>query len=97
MLSTVHLSPRDSVLKIRALSFSSLHFRRFASSPPLFKCHNCHAVALRELSAAYVPIQRHQPGIPPIQNVNSAASSVLPASHFSGVIANFAVYESKAA
>ncbi|MBI1282085.1 MAG: hypothetical protein GC179_28420 [Anaerolineaceae bacterium] len=46
-----------------------------------------HAVALGEASAATASIQRHLPGQPPVNFVNSAASPVLPASHFSGLIA----------
>ncbi len=48
------------------------------------------AVALREPSAANAPFQRKSPCFPPTQNVNSAASPMLPACHFSGSIANCA-------
>jgi hypothetical protein len=45
------------------------------------------AVALTEPSAAFVSFQRHQPGIPLTQNVNSAPRSLTAACQFSGSIA----------
>jgi len=48
------------------------------------------AVAIAEPSAVKVSFQRHEPSIPPTQNVNSVASGELPAGQFSGFIAQFA-------
>ncbi len=44
----------------------------------------CAAVALRELPAAFTPIQRSQPVLPPVKIVNSADCSLTPACQFSG-------------
>jgi hypothetical protein len=45
------------------------------------------AVASAGTSADNLSIQRHQPGDPPTQNVNSADTARLPARHFSGSFA----------
>jgi hypothetical protein len=50
----------------------------------------CDVADTREPSAANAPIQRHQPSQPPTQNVNSAVSPELPASHFGGSNAKYA-------
>jgi hypothetical protein len=50
----------------------------------------CTAVALTERSAVFVSFQRHQPGFPPTQNVNSAPRSRTSAVQFSGINANSA-------
>jgi hypothetical protein len=47
-------------------------------------------VDIRELPAAIVSFQRHQPDFPPTQIVNSAPSSLTAASHFSGKYAKSA-------
>jgi len=52
------------------------------------------AVALRERFAAIVSFQRHQPSYAPSQNVNSAASPVLPASQFGGLFCTFRIFRS---
>jgi hypothetical protein len=52
----------------------------------------CTAVMLAEQSAELVSFQRHQPSLPPTQNVISVASAELPAGQFSGKsakVANF--------
>jgi len=51
---------------------------------------NLHAVALTGQSAALVPFQWHQPNHSPFIDVNSADSSLNPASHFGGISANSA-------
>ena len=59
----------------------------FGGSLPAIRCDgtdNCDAADTREPSAAFAPIQRPTPSHPPTQNVNSAASRHLPASHFGG-------------
>ncbi len=68
----------------------------FGDFLPHIRCDStdiCDAADIRESSAANAPFQRHQPSQPPAQNVDSAASPVLPACHFSGSIANSAFSE----
>ena len=50
----------------------------------------CTAVATAEPFAANAPFQRSQASLPPTQNVNSAASPVIPAGQFSGSNAKYA-------
>jgi len=50
------------------------------------------AADTREQFAALAPFQRFQPNQPPCKSVNSAASPVLPARHFSGKFAISATY-----
>jgi hypothetical protein len=52
-------------------------------------CTNCTAVALTDLPAGFVSVQRSAPSHPPTKDVNSAAYSFNPAGHFSG---NHAIY-----
>ncbi len=54
-------------------------------------CTNCTAAATREPSAAFVSFRRHQPSLPPTQNVDSAAHSLTSACHFGGKYAICAV------
>ncbi len=68
-----------------------LHFRRITPLQPLQRHNNCTAADYSLTSAALAPIQRHRPNQPPHQNVNSAASPLLPASHFSGSYAIYAM------
>jgi len=76
-----------------ALSFShfALHFRRMTPSHPLRRHDNDDAADIREQSAALAPFQRLAPSNPPTQKADSAASPVLPARHFGGKYAKFAI------
>ncbi len=67
------------------------HQRPLKITPNMAAADICGAaVALTELSAAFVSFQWQQPSHPPAQNVNSAASPVFPATHFSGKYAKSA-------
>ncbi len=69
---------------------------KFGGMLPQTRCSDnniCNAADIPGPSAAMVSFRWHQPGFPLRKNVDSAASPLLPASHFSGKYtqnANFA-------
>jgi len=78
-------------------AFASLYlcvkFLHFGGFLPHIRCDgtdNCDAADTAGPSAALAPFQRIQPSFSRHENVNSAVSPVLPASHFSGKYAKYA-------
>jgi len=66
----------------------------FGGFLPYIRCDDtdiCDAADTRERSAALAPFQRIQPNTPLHKIVNSAVSRLLPACHFGGFIANYAI------